>query len=99
MDWPSSIVQYILRPSNEVGELNDGQAPSRVGLYQQIDRLYRDGTLAGLGDGQLLERYLAVGDEAAFEAIVNLHGPMVLGLCRRFCATPATSRTPFRRRS
>src|SRR5271156_4571508 len=61
---------------------------SRVGVYQQIDRLYRDGTLSGLGDGQLLERYLAVGDEAAFEALVELHGPMVLGLCRRFLRDP-----------
>ncbi len=68
---------------------------SRVGLYQQIDRLYRDGTLAGLGDGQLLERYLAVGDEAAFEAIVNLHGPMVLGLCRRFLRDPSDIEDAF----
>jgi RNA polymerase sigma factor (sigma-70 family) len=57
-------------------------------VFQQIDRLYRDGTLSGLGDGQLLERYLSQGDEAAFEALVNLHGPMVLGLCRRVLRDP-----------
>ena len=57
-------------------------------VFQQIDRLYRDGTLSGLGDGQLLERYLTRGDEAAFEALVNLHGPMVLGLCRRVLRDP-----------
>ena len=28
------------------------------------------------------------GDEAAFEALVNLHGPMVLGLCRRVLRDP-----------
>jgi RNA polymerase sigma-70 factor (ECF subfamily) len=37
----------------------------------------------GLPDGKLLERYLARRDEAAFEALVRRHGPMVLGVCRR----------------
>ncbi len=58
------------------------------GVFHQLDRLYRDGTLSGLGDGQLLERYLTRGDEAAFEALVNMHGPMVLGLCRRVLRDP-----------
>jgi RNA polymerase sigma factor (sigma-70 family) len=57
-------------------------------VYQQIDRLYRDGTLAGLDDAQLLERYLTERDEAAFETLVNLHGPMVLGVCRRVLRDP-----------
>ena len=61
---------------------------NRGTVFQQIDRLYRDGTLAGLGDGQLLEQYLTHGDEAAFEALINLHGPMVLGLCRRVLRDP-----------
>jgi RNA polymerase sigma factor (sigma-70 family) len=37
---------------------------------------------AGGADHQLLERF-AAGDEAAFAALVQRHGPMVLGLCRR----------------
>jgi RNA polymerase sigma factor (sigma-70 family) len=37
----------------------------------------------GCGDGQLLERYLTRREEAAFEALVRRHGPMVLGVCRR----------------
>jgi RNA polymerase sigma factor (sigma-70 family) len=57
-------------------------------VFRQIDRLYREGTLAGLGDSQLLERYLTRRDEAAFEALVTLHGPMVLGLCRRILHDP-----------
>jgi RNA polymerase sigma factor (sigma-70 family) len=57
-------------------------------VFQQIDRLYREGTLAGLGDSQLLERYLTRRDEAAFRALVELHGPMVLGLCRRVLRDP-----------
>ncbi len=57
-------------------------------VLQQLDRLFRDGTLAGLGDGQLLERFRTRRDEAAFESLVELHGPMVLGLCRRFLRDP-----------
>jgi RNA polymerase sigma factor (sigma-70 family) len=38
---------------------------------------------AGLTDGQLLEGFLARREEAAFEALVRRHGPMVLGVCRR----------------
>lgn len=34
-------------------------------------------------DVQLLERFLARREEAAFEAIVRRHGSMVLGVCRR----------------
>jgi RNA polymerase sigma factor (sigma-70 family) len=43
--------------------------------------LRRDG--AGLTDGELLGFYLSRKDEAAFEALVRRHGPMVLGVCRR----------------
>ncbi len=43
--------------------------------------LARDG--CGLSDGQLLERYVAGRDEAAFEALVRRHGPMVWGVVRR----------------
>jgi RNA polymerase sigma factor (sigma-70 family) len=34
-------------------------------------------------DGQLLEHFVTCRDEAAFEALVRRHGPMVLGVCRR----------------
>src|SRR5262249_5456473 len=36
-----------------------------------------------LTDGQLLERFTARHEEAAFAALVRRHGPMVLGVCWR----------------
>jgi RNA polymerase sigma-70 factor (ECF subfamily) len=36
-----------------------------------------------LTDGQLLACFIERRDEAAFEALVRRHGPMVLGVCRR----------------
>jgi RNA polymerase sigma factor (sigma-70 family) len=38
---------------------------------------------AGHSDGQLLIWFIERGDEAAFEALVRRHGPMVMSVCRR----------------
>src|SRR3954451_9585112 len=38
---------------------------------------------AGLGDGELLGRFVERRDEAALAALVARHGPMVWGVCRR----------------
>jgi RNA polymerase sigma factor (sigma-70 family) len=47
-----------------------------------IERIFNQGSLTGLSEGQLLVRF-AAGDGGAFEAIVTRHGPTVLGVCRR----------------
>ena len=60
----------------------------RGSVVDSLGRLFEAGTVTGLGEAQLLERFLAQGDEAAFEAILQRHGPMVLGVCRRVLDDP-----------
>jgi RNA polymerase sigma factor (sigma-70 family) len=57
-----------------------------AGFSQFFRRLTRDmeaKTLADYSDRQLVERALAEGDAAAFQAIVGRHGPMVYRVCWR----------------
>ena len=53
------------------------------GVIQHLRRtvFLRDG--AGLTDEQLLTDYISRRDETAFAALVQRHGPMVWGVCRR----------------
>src|SRR3954470_9310433 len=46
-------------------------------------RLRRAAGVAGPTDGQLLARFAAARDEAAFAELVRRHGPVVLAACRR----------------
>jgi len=46
-------------------------------------------------DGQLLERFTRQRDEAAFTELVQRHGPMVLGVCRRLLADPDDAEDAF----
>src|ERR1700676_5550738 len=55
-------------------------------MNRVIDRVRRAALLqngAAMSDGQLLECFITDRDDAAFEALVRRHGPMVLGVCRR----------------
>jgi polysaccharide biosynthesis/export protein len=49
---------------------------------RDIQTLFETGTVAGMSDGQLLERFQSLRDASAFEALVLRHGPMVLRVCR-----------------
>jgi RNA polymerase sigma factor (sigma-70 family) len=54
-------------------------------LLRHVRTLFAVGTVGGLTDGQLLERYTnSDGElaEPAFAALVDRHGPMVLRVCR-----------------
>ena len=55
-------------------------------IGRDFQSLFEAGSFAGLTDGQLLERFhssLREVAEAAFDALVKRHGPMVLRSCQR----------------
>ncbi len=61
---------------------------------RQIQTLYALGSLGGLTDAELVERFLdrdGSDREDAFAALVHRHGPMVLGVCRRMLRGPASA--------
>src|SRR5262245_23790180 len=63
-----------------------GRRPMRSGyngmMLRDMELLLRCGTLP-VGDRALLDRFLRGDRDAAFEALVARHGPMVRGVCRR----------------
>src|SRR4051794_39659403 len=70
------------RASSE-GRRMPGGSSAMIGKGFQA--LFRTGTVAGLTDGELLERFLdRRGDlsEAAFAALFERHGGLVLRVCR-----------------
>jgi len=54
-----------------------------VELIHQLRKMVLLSDGVGLTDGQLLEAYTSCRDEAALSALVQRHGPMVWGVCRR----------------
>ncbi len=52
-------------------------------VIRQLRRAMLRQIAAGKTDGQLLASFIEQKDEAAFEALVHRHGPMVFGVCRR----------------
>jgi RNA polymerase sigma factor (sigma-70 family) len=60
--------------------------------------LLETGSMAGLTDSELIERFTVSRDsgaEAAFAALVSRHGPMVLGTCRLLIGDPHTAEDAF----
>ncbi len=54
-------------------------------ILRHIDLAFNVGTVAGLTDRELVDRFMArrgPAAEAAFAALVRRHGPMVLRVCR-----------------
>jgi DNA-directed RNA polymerase specialized sigma24 family protein len=63
----------------------------RGAVLRHIQALFDKGTIGGLTDGQLLERFTTRDGEAAelaFAALVERHGPMVLRTCRAILRDP-----------
>jgi RND family efflux transporter MFP subunit len=67
-------------------------------LLEQVQVLFLAGTAVGLSDRDLLERFLQPGHEsgqAAFTALVERHGPMVLRVCNQALRDPHAAEDAF----
>ncbi len=67
-------------------------------ILRQMQVLLGAGTFSGLSDRELLERFLERRDavaELAFALLVERHGPMVLGVCRRVMRDPHDAEDAF----
>src|SRR4051812_11193327 len=56
---------------------------------REFQSLFRGGAVSGMTDRQLLERFAEQRDEAAFAGLIDRHGSMVWGVCRRVLCDPA----------
>ena len=66
-----------------------GNSSDRV--FRQVHRVLNFGAVGTMPDAQLLEWFVtepAESAEAAFEELMNRHGPMVFGVCRRVLQDP-----------
>ncbi|WP_406694218.1 sigma-70 family RNA polymerase sigma factor [Singulisphaera sp. Ch08] len=67
-------------------------------ILRPLHTLFRLGAIGQLTDGQLLTRFMERGGEAAdaaFAALVERHGPMVLRVCRRVLDNPHDAQDAF----
>jgi polysaccharide export outer membrane protein len=74
-----------------------GGGSSSLGM-RDIQTLFDSGTVTGLSDRQLLERFVNGRDaaaEAAFEVLVERHGPMVLRVCRNVLGDATDAQDAF----
>jgi RNA polymerase sigma factor (sigma-70 family) len=65
-----------------------GVNPRCEGFSTAVERLFDVGSVVGLSESELLDRFVDRRDGAAFAALVDRHGPMVLGICRRLLHDP-----------
>src|SRR5213596_1439152 len=65
------------------------------GVLRHLRRVALPADSGACTDGQLLDRFIADRDEAAFETLVRRHGPMVLGVCRRVLIHAADAEDAF----
>jgi RNA polymerase sigma factor (sigma-70 family) len=65
---------------------------------RSIHTLFSEGSFGGMTDGQLLDQFLSredEGAEAAFTALVRLHGPMVWDVCHGVLSDPHAADDAF----
>jgi len=71
---------------------------ARAGVLTHLGTILRFGVVGDLSDSQLLQRFLTGRDgaeEAAFSALVERHGPMVLSVCRQVLGNPHDAQDAF----
>ena len=76
--------------------MNDDRPASST--LRRFRSIFEGAAVAGLTDGQLLERFATargLASDVAFEALLIRHGPMVLGVCRRALADPNDAEDAF----
>ena len=79
--------------------MSNGSTPAM--LLRQFEDLFTAGAVGGLSDGELLERFIqdrGAAGEAAFRALVERHGPMVLRVCNQTLTIATRPRMRFRPR-
>jgi RNA polymerase sigma factor (sigma-70 family) len=64
-------------------------------LSREIRQLIGAGSRDDVPDGQLLDRFTATRDEAAFELLIRRYGRLVFGVCRRVLADPHAAEDAF----
>lgn len=69
-------------------------AANRSGALGTIRVLFDEGTYTGLSDARLLERFVG-GDESAFAALVDRHGPMVQNVGESVLKDPNSAADAF----
>lgn len=57
-------------------------------MARTLEGLIQSGSLVGLSDEELLDRFVESRAPQAFEAILERHGPLVLAVCRQVLADP-----------
>ncbi|MBY0526542.1 MAG: sigma-70 family RNA polymerase sigma factor [Gemmataceae bacterium] len=65
------------------------------GVLRHLQKLIRGSQAGSLTDRQLLERFARERDQGAFTALVERHGPLVMGVCRRVLANAADAEDAF----
>lgn len=64
-------------------------------VLQQLRRRCLHGEDRGRNDGELLDRFYRLGDQTAFETLVQRYGSMVLAVCQRMLHDPHDSEDAF----
>jgi RNA polymerase sigma factor (sigma-70 family) len=71
------------------------KSPQGSRLFESLRRMASQPDAPEVRDAELLGRFVQSRDEAAFEAIVRRHGPMVLPVCRRRLGNDADAEDAF----